>query len=132
MIVEDDPDIRQLLQDRLRARGYRVHLEVDGVRALEAVRAETFDGMILDIGIPSMDGMDVLRQIRRWDQQIPIVMVTALGSKELAIRAIGMGAQAYVLKPFDIDELERIVDCWFRSSDQRSPESSVRPVVPGE
>ncbi|MEQ1563047.1 MAG: ATP-binding protein, partial [Nitrospiraceae bacterium] len=132
LIVEDDPDIRQLLQDRLRARGYRVHLEVDGVRALEAVRAETFEGMILDIGIPSMDGMDVLRQIRRWDQQIPIVMVTASGSKELAIRAIGMGAQAYVLKPFDIDELERIVDCWFRSSEQRSPESSVRPVVPGE
>lgn len=132
LIVEDDPDIRQLLQDRLRARGYRVHLEVDGVRALEAVRAETFEGMILDIGIPSMDGMDVLRQIRRWDQQIPIVMVTASGSKELAIRAIGMGAQAHVLKPFDIDELERIVDCWFRSSEQRSPESSVRPVVPGE
>ena len=132
LIVEDDPDIRQLLQDRLRARGYRVHLEVDGVRALEAVRAETFEGMILDISIPSMDGMDVLRQIRRWDQQIPIVMVTASGSKELAIRAIGMGAQAYVLKPFDIDELERIVDCWFRSSEQRSPESSVRPVVPGE
>jgi DNA-binding response OmpR family regulator len=88
--------------------------------------------MILDIGIPSMDGMDVLRQIRRWDQRIPIVMVTASGSKELAIRAIGMGAQAYVLKPFDIDELERIADCWFRPSERRSPESSVSPVAPGE
>ncbi len=132
LIVEDDQDIRQLLQDRLRAKGYRIQLEVDGVRALEAVRAETFEGMILDIGIPSMDGMDVLRQIRRWDQRIPIVMVTASGSKELAIRAIGMGAQAYVLKPFDIDELERIVDCWFRPSERRSPESSGRTVVPGE
>ena len=64
LVVDDDPDIRQLLQDRLRAKGYRVQSAVDGVRALEAVRAETFEGMILDIGIPSMDGMDVLRQIR--------------------------------------------------------------------
>ncbi len=114
LVVDDDPDIRQVLQDRLRAMGYRVQPAVDGVRALEALRAETFEGMILDIGIPSMDGMDVLRQIRRWNQRIPIVMVTASGSKELAVRAIGMGAQAYVLKPFNIDELQRVADYWFR------------------
>jgi signal transduction histidine kinase len=113
LVVDDDPDIRQLLQDRLRAKGYRVQLAVDGVRALEAVQAETFEGMILDIGIPSMDGLLVLQQIRKWDQQIPIVMVTASGSKELAIRAIGMGAQAYMLKPFDADELQRVADYWF-------------------
>jgi CheY-like chemotaxis protein len=86
LVVDDDPDIRQLFQDCLQAKGYRVQSAVDGVRALEAVRSETFEGMILDIGVPSMDGMDVLRQIRRWDQQIPIVMVTASGSKELAVR----------------------------------------------
>ena len=114
LVVDDDPDIRQLFQDCLQAKGYRVQSAVDGVRALEAVRSETFEGMILDIGVPSMDGMDVLRKIRRWDQQIPIVMVTASGSKELAVRAIGMGAQAYVLKPFDVDELQRVADYWFR------------------
>jgi CheY-like chemotaxis protein len=114
LVVDDDPDIRQLLQDRLQAKGYRVQLAVDGVRALEAVQAETFEGMILDIGIPSMDGLLVLQQIRKWDQQIPIVMVTASGSKELAIRAIGMGAQAYMLKPFDADELQRVADYWFQ------------------
>ena len=120
LVVDDDPDIRQLLQDRLRARGYRVQSAVDGVRALEAVRAETFEGMILDIGIPAMDGMDVLRQIRVWDQQIPIVMVTASGAKELAVRAIGMGAQAYMLKPFDVDELQRVADYWFRPVERPS------------
>jgi signal transduction histidine kinase len=125
LVVDDDPDIRQLLQDRLRAKGYRVQSAVDGVRALEAVRAETFEGMILDIGIPSMDGMDVLRQIRRWDQQIPIVMVTASGSKELAVRAISMGAQAYLLKPFDVDELQRIVDYWFWPLERPPSESAV-------
>lgn len=55
LVVDDDPDIRQLLQDRLRGRGYRVQSAVDGVGALEAVRAETFEGMILNIGIPSME-----------------------------------------------------------------------------
>jgi DNA-binding response OmpR family regulator len=88
LVVDDDQDIRQLLQDRLQAKGYRVQLAVDGVRALEAVQAETFEGMMLDIGIPSMDGLLVLQQIRKWDQQIPIVMVTASGAKELAIRPI--------------------------------------------
>jgi len=123
LVVEDDPNIRQLLQDCLLAKGYRVQTAVDGIRALDAVHAETFEGMILDIGIPAMDGMDVLQKIRRWDQQIPIVIVTASGSKELAVRAISMGAQAYMLKPFDVDELQRIADYWFRPSDRPSSES---------
>jgi DNA-binding response OmpR family regulator len=131
LVVDDDTDIRQLLQDRLRAMGYRVQSAVDGVRAAEAVRAETFEGMILDIGIPSMDGMDVLRQIRRYDQQIPIVMVTASGSKELAVRAIGMGAQAYMLKPFDVDELQRVADYWFRPFERASSESAGVSSTPG-
>jgi len=131
LVVEDDPDIRQLLQDRLRAMGYRVQTAGDGVRAVGAVRAETFEGMILDIGIPAMEGMDVLRQIRRWDQQIPIVMVTASGAKELAVRAIGMGAQAYMLKPFDVDELQRVADYWFRPFERPSSESAGESSTPG-
>jgi DNA-binding response OmpR family regulator len=98
---------------------------------LEAVQAETFEGMILDIGIPSIDGMHVLQHIRRWDQQIPIVMVTASGSKELAVRAIGMGAQAYMLKPFDVDELQRVADYWFRPFEQPSSELAGESSTPG-
>ena len=131
LVVEDDPDIRQLLQDCLQAKGYLVQTAVDGVRALDAVHAETFDGMILDIGIPAMDGMDVLQKIRRWDQQIPIVMVTASGSKELAVQAISMGAQAYMLKPFDVDELQRVADYWFRPLERLSSESTGESSTPG-
>ena len=132
LVVDDDPDIRQLLQDRLHAKGYSVQSVVDGVRALEAVRAETFEGMILDIDIPSMDGMEVLRQIRRWDQQLPIVMITASGAKESAVRAVGMGAQAYMLKPFDVDELQRVTDYWFRPLERLSSESGGSRARPGE
>jgi signal transduction histidine kinase/CheY-like chemotaxis protein len=132
LVVEDDPDIRQLLQDCLQAKGYRIQTAVDGLRALDAVHSETFDGMILDIGIPSMDGMDVLQKIRRWDQQIPIVMITASGTKELAVRAISMGAQAYMLKPFDIDELNRVAEYWFRPLKRVSSASQGESTTPGQ
>jgi signal transduction histidine kinase/ActR/RegA family two-component response regulator len=124
LVAEDDPDIRQLLQDRLGGMGYRVQSAIDGVRALEAVRAETFQGMILDMNISSMDGLDVLREIRKLDQQLPIVMVTASGAKESAVRAIGLGAQAYMLKPFDVDQLQRVAAYWFRPLERLSSESA--------
>ena len=124
LIAEGDPDICQLLQDRLGGMGYRVQSVVDGVRALEAVQAETFEGMILDMGISSTDGLDVLRQIRKLDPQLPIVMVTTSGAKDVAIRAIGMGAQAYMLKPFNTEELQRVADHWFRPLERLSSESA--------
>ena len=95
------------------------------------MRAEMFEGMILDIGIPTIDGLDVLQRIRIWDQQIPIVMVTASGSKDMAVRAIGMGAQAYVLKPFDVDELQRVADYWFRPLERPLSESAGESSRPG-
>ena len=114
LVADDDADIRQLLHDRLVAKGYQVRMAATGTQALEFARAEPFTGLILDIGIPFIDGLEVLKRIREWDQQLPVVMVTASGSKDLAIRAIGMGAQAYLLKPFDIAELHRVMDHWFR------------------
>jgi signal transduction histidine kinase len=131
LIVEDDPDIRQLLQDRLRTMGYRVQSAVDGIQAVEVMRGERFQGMILDIDIPSLDGVDVLRHIRTWDQQVPIVMVAASDSKESAVRAIGMGAQDYMLKPFDVDELQRVADYWFRPFERPSSESAGESSMPG-
>ena len=124
LIVNEEADNRQLLEECLRAKGYRVQTVVDGVQALEAVRSGVFEGMILDIDIRSMDGLHVIQQIRTWNQQIPIVTVTESASRDLAARAIGMGAQAYMLKPFAIDELQRIADCWFRPFAHSSSESA--------
>jgi len=131
LVVEDDQDCRQLIQDRLRAMGYRVQLEVEGVRVLEAVQTGKFGGLILNSGVPSMDGLAVLLQIRRSDQHIPIMMVARSDAKESAVRAIGMGAQAYLLKPFDIDELERVADYWFRPIEPLSLRSSEESSSPG-
>ena len=71
--------------------------------------------MILDIGLPSLDGMEVLKQIRQSDEQLPIIMVTASGAKDTAIQAITLGAQAYLLKPFDVEELQQVIASCFRT-----------------
>lgn len=113
LIVDDDPDIRQLLADRLTAEGYETEPAVDGIQALKAMQERRFAGVLLDIGLPQLDGLEVLRQVRRWNQQTPIVVVTAAQSKDLAVRAIGLGAQAYVLKPFNLPELHHAVRSWF-------------------
>ncbi|HEX8749870.1 MAG TPA: ATP-binding protein [Nitrospira sp.] len=116
LVVDDDKDIRELLEDRLRATGYEVEAETDGLRAIDAAQSGRFSGLILDIGLPSLDGMEVLKQIRQKDQQMPIIMISASGVKESAVRAIGLGAQAYLLKPFDIEELQHVLDSCFRTA----------------
>ncbi len=114
LVVDDDTDIQQLLHDRLRAEGYQTYSAFDGRQALETLQSGAFDGVILDIGIGQIDGLEVLRQVRLTNQKIPIIMVTASGSQELAVKAIGMGAQAYLLKPFDTVELQQAMDHWFQ------------------
>jgi CheY-like chemotaxis protein len=109
LVVDDDKDIRDLLEDRLCAMGYQVETETDGLRALKAAASGRFSGMILDIGLPSLDGMEVLKQIRQSDDRLPIIMVTASGAKETAIKAISLGAQGYLLKPFDVEELQQVI-----------------------
>lgn len=112
LVADDDPDIRQLLSDRLHASGYSAETAIDGAHALRILRGETFDGLILDIGMPDMDGLEVLQQIRERDARMPVIMVTASGSKERAVQAVGLGAQAYILKPFDPTELEQVIEYW--------------------
>ena len=104
LVVDDDPDILQLLADRLGSYGYIVEMATDDRKALEAFRQRSFHGVLLDIAIPEIDGLGVWR-IREGRSSIPVVMVTASGSKERAVHAVAMGAQAYLLKPFDAARL---------------------------
>jgi DNA-binding response OmpR family regulator len=116
LVVDDDPDIQQLLHDRLKASGYQPHAASDGRQALDALQGEEFDGVLLDIGIGQLDGLEVLCRVRKKNVRIPIIMITASGSQELAVKAIGMGAQAYLLKPFDASALQHAMDRWFQSA----------------
>ncbi len=113
LVADDDPDIRQLLQDRLLGEGFQVCPAADDRQALEALSEGEWRGAILDIGLGAADGLDLLRRLREHCPTLPIIMITASGSQDAAVRAIGMGAQAYLLKPFDADELQRVVRTFF-------------------
>jgi len=113
LVVDDDPDIRQFLMDRLGSYGYVVETANDGREALDALRKGSYNGLILDIGLPEIDGLEVLHQIREDMSTLPVVMITASGSKERAVQAVNLGAQAYLLKPFDAAQLKEVVERWF-------------------
>ena len=118
LVADDNADIRQWLCDRLTASGYHPEAVTSGPEAIAATQSARYAGLILDIGLGQIDGLDVVRNIRARDAHTPIVMITASGSQELAVQAIGMGAQAYLLKPFDAGELQTVMENWFCRSEQ--------------
>ena len=114
LVVDDDPDIRELLHDRLASDGYAVRTAKDGQEAVEILMKGVVDGVILDIGIPEIDGIEVLRRLRQNDQTLPVIIVTAVEALDRALLAMERGAQAYLLKPFDATQLRAVVDRWFK------------------
>ena len=114
LVADEDPDIRQWLFDRLKASGYHPEDATDGQEGLVAVQSSGYAGVILDIGLGRIDGLNVLKEIRLQNPEIPIIIMTASGSQELAVQAIGMGAQAYLLKPFEAGELHAVMERWFQ------------------
>lgn len=104
IVVEDEEDIAALIRHNLEAEGYRVEVCEDGVRALEAVRREPPDLMLLDVMLPRVDGKEVCRAIRR-DYDFPIIMVSARTSEVDKVIGLEMGADDYIAKPFSVLEL---------------------------
>jgi signal transduction histidine kinase/CheY-like chemotaxis protein len=112
LIADDDPDIRQMLSDRLTSDGYEVRVACDGSEALSLLAGAAFDGLILDIGMPGVSGLEVLQRIRGAYPPLQIIMITATEARERALNALQAGAQAYLLKPFDADQLKQLVEQW--------------------
>lgn len=125
IIVEDEEDIAVLIRHNLEAEGYKVEVCEDGVQALEAVRREPPDLMLLDVMLPRVDGKEVCRAIRR-DFDFPIIMVSARTSEVDKVIGLEMGADDYIAKPFGILELIARVRSALRRS---SPENRGRESV---
>lgn len=107
LIVEDHGAMREMIADHLRHRGFAVDAVPDGGQALAATAAGTYDAMILDLGLPDMDGMEVLRRLREGrDADLPALILTARDRVEDRIDGLNAGADDYILKPFDLSELE--------------------------
>jgi two-component system cell cycle response regulator len=103
LVVDDDPMNRMLLTRDLGREGHRVATAQDGVRALQALGAEPFDIVLLDVLMPELDGYDTLAQIERDEKlrHVPVIMVSALEDIGSVVRCIEMGAADYLPKPFD-------------------------------
>ena len=105
LVVEDDGALCAALTDALRLSGYSVHACASGEAALVAVANDGCDGMVLDVGLPGIDGFDVLRALRRDGWTFPILMLTARDSTQDRVNRLMQGADDYMVKPFAIDEL---------------------------
>ena len=105
LLVEDDAKLADMLARSLREQGYAVDMASDGDRAYYQTRINDYDGIILDIGLPSRDGLDVSQQLRKEGKRVPILMLTARDAVRDRIAGLDAGADDYLTKPFALDEL---------------------------
>ncbi|MEU8779433.1 response regulator [Streptomyces sp. NPDC048606] len=104
LVVEDDPQLVRALRINLQARKFEVEEASDGNAALRLAAARKPDVIVLDLGLPDMDGVDVIKNVRGWSR-VPILVLSARHTSEDKIRALDAGADDYVTKPFSMDEL---------------------------
>ena len=115
LIVEDEEDISLLLKDRLTFLGYYSTVAKNGAEGLALLEQMPIDGILLDIQMPVMDGLEMLEQVRETYSNVPVIVMSAEANKNTLIQTIGQGAQDYLLKPIDIDLLSQKCSAIFSS-----------------
>jgi len=124
LIVDDEAEVRSALADILRAMRYTDTLEVaeasDGQEGLDAVLAQRPDLILLDLQMPRVSGLALLKQIHQADRRLPVIVITATQDTQLAAEALGQGAVAYLPKPFDPRHVEMLV-ATFLDATKRPP-----------
>ncbi len=123
LVVDDEPKILELLRDYLENAGFSVRLARDGKSALASARLEPPDLIVLDLGLPEMDGLDVTRQIRK-TSSAPIIMLTARADESDKLVGLELGADDYMTKPFSPKELVARVRAVFRRIESYSQPSA--------
>jgi DNA-binding response OmpR family regulator len=114
LVVDDEEDIVEVIQDRLEAYGFTVAVAGTGLEALKKLSTEKFDGVFLDVKMPEMGGIEALEEIRKTDKKLPIIIITSSSTREAAIEAIAKGANEYVLKPFEWEELKAKIEAVYK------------------
>jgi DNA-binding response OmpR family regulator len=122
LIIEDDPSLLMGLTMNLRREGYRVRTANDGHRGLAELERERPDLVVLDLMLPGVDGLEILRRIREDDATLPVVVLTALGSERDKVKGLDQGANDYVTKPFSIAELQARVRAALRMVQAAQPD----------
>jgi len=125
LLVEDDRALARGIRVALRGEGYTLDWLEDGLEAAHALRSEQFDLVLLDLGLPRLDGMTLLRQLRaRSENAVPVLVLTARDAMDDRIQGLDAGADDYLVKPFDPEELKARIRALLRRSQGR-----VQPVL---
>jgi CheY-like chemotaxis protein len=106
LIADDEDDVREVIEDRLNSWGFNVVAVTTGGEALRKITSEKFDGVLLDVKMPEMTGIEVLEEVRRRGSRLPIIVITSSTSREAAIGSLAKGANEFILKPFEWEELK--------------------------
>ena len=112
LVVDDEPVIVNLLREFLQGKNYEVVTASGGVEAIEKVRQEAPKVVLLDINMPGMSGLEVLQHIKQHHPEVGVIMMTALQDEGLGPKVLSLGAFDYVMKPFDLQHLEKVL--WWR------------------
>ncbi|MBD9633501.1 MULTISPECIES: response regulator transcription factor [Pseudomonas] len=120
LVVEDDPALGEGICNGLRQEGYTIDWLQDGVSALHALQQETFDLVVLDLGLPRLDGIEVLRRLRAGGDAVPVLILTARDATDDRIAGLDAGADDYLVKPFDLNELKARLRALLRRSAGRA------------
>ena len=104
LVIDDEPQIRRMLEISLRAQGYAVRLAETGQAGLDALAAHGAELVVLDLGLPDLDGKQVLRALREWSQ-VPVILLTVRADEQEKVSALDAGGNDYVTKPFGVQEL---------------------------
>ena len=125
LIVEDDPDLAFGLRNNLEIEGYGVETADDGLRAVETLSQERYDLVLLDLMLPGMDGLRVLRTLRERGDRTPVLILTARGQEEDKVRGLRLGADDYVTKPFGVLELLARIEALLRRTLPAGPSADM-------
>jgi two-component system response regulator AtoC len=133
LVADDDPAIRELLTELL-GEEYNISEATTGEQALESLKAGKHDLVLLDLQLPGMSGLDVLKQLRDQQGELPVILITAHGSPNVAIQASSLGVYGFISKPFEIDDIIQQVHHFFETQrlkeEVRALRSQVEPTSP--
>src|ERR1700737_3500353 len=116
LVVDDDRAVREALRRALTLAGYELRVAEDGAQAIELVAHEIPDAVVLDIAMPGIDGLEVCRRVRLLGNRVPILMLTAREAVSDRVAGLDAGADDYLVKPFDVDELKARLRALLRRS----------------
>jgi two-component system, OmpR family, response regulator MprA len=121
LVVDDDRAVRDSLQRALKLRGYDVELAADGMEAIASVGSNAPDVVVLDVMMPGVDGLGVVRRLRQDGHELPILLLTARDAVPDRVAGLGSGADDYLVKPFALDELAARLEALLRRSGPQEP-----------